>query len=388
MIHGGFTRASVLPNGWSETRLSDRDWGTEAGSVLDGCRTTDLVVGERKLREYLPEIRRLRMRCGQQELTTDPQYFIAANTMKGRRVAAVLIRSLQELEACVLLYEHCKFGIGLGMVRLGDFVGESLVAGAEEFRTQYLHLAAQALLKNWSIHGVSITVKAPLEECLEVMGPMSKYRMFSPRSVQYRLPLADTYQALLAGMGRHTRRSLAGKRRQLEQRMHVVFKPSLEPVEALEAMSSLQPRSLPSRDTRFFHARQSLQLENPDFFCMGMHTPEGTWLSILSGWRQNRVTYVDLQMNDLHRKKESLSAVMRAFMLEHEIAGKQTFVHFVAGCSMLLRRYCRPIEQCTDIFLSRPCFRATLFKTLTPRIKSRSVYERVKAAPYRSLATK
>jgi hypothetical protein len=75
---------------------------------------------------------------------------------------------------------------------------------------------------------------------------------------------------------------------------------------------------------------------------MGMRLPDGAWLSVLSGWRRNRVTYVDLQMNDIHYKKESLSAVMRAFLLEHEIACRQEFINFVGGTSLLLRRYCQP----------------------------------------------
>ena len=93
---------------------------------------------------------------------------------------------------------------------------------------------------------------------------------------------------------------------------------------------------------------------------MGLHLPDGTWLSILSGWRKKRITYIDLQMNDMHFKKESLSAVMRAFMLEHEIERKQESINFVGGTSLLLRRYCQPIEPCTDIFLWRPCLRATI----------------------------
>ena len=346
--------------------------------MLDANRTTELIFGERRLEAYFPEIRQLRMRCGQEDdLTTDPQYFIAANTLKGRRVAAVLIRVHQKLEGCVLFYEYWRFGIGLGLVRLGDYLGESLLTGPEDLRVQHVYLAAQALLRHWRIHGVSIAMKVPLDDCLKVMGPEGKHKVFSQRSIQYKLSLADTYQAMLAGMGPRTRRSLAGKRRQLEQNMNVVFKPSLNPVEALDAALSLQSKSLPRRTTSFFHARQSLQLENPDFFCMGMRTPDGTWLSILSGWRRNRVTYIDLQMNDVNFKKESLSAVMRAFMLEHEIAGKQKLINFVGGCSLLLRRYCSPIEECTDIFLSRPGLRATLFKTLTPRAKLKSLLERV-----------
>jgi hypothetical protein len=121
--------------------------------------------------------------------------------------------------------------------------------------------------------------------------------------------------------------------------------------------------------------------ERPGFFCMGMCLPNGEWLSILSGWRRNRVTHVDLQMNDSRFKKESLSAVMRAFMLEHEIARKQQWIDFVGGTSLLLRRYCYPIEPCTDIFLWRPGLRAILSKIVYPLLKQDSIYERIKKQP-------
>jgi hypothetical protein len=70
--------------------------GRSAGPLLDGSqRTTDLIIGEQKLRVFLQEIRDLRLRCGQQDdLTTDPEYFIAANALRFRRVAAVLIRRI------------------------------------------------------------------------------------------------------------------------------------------------------------------------------------------------------------------------------------------------------------------------------------------------------
>lgn len=179
-------------------------------------------------------------------------------------------------------------------------------------------------------------------------------------------------------MGPRTRRGLAVKRRQLQTRAQVSFVPSLEPGQALEAMLSVQPRSQPHRITQFFHARHRILVENPEFFCMGMRLPDGTWLSVFSGWRGNRITYVDFQMNDVRLRKESLSAVMRAFMLEHEIACKQELINFVGGTSIFLRRYCRPIEPSTDLFLRRACLRATLLKIATPFLRQRSVYERIK----------
>jgi hypothetical protein len=348
--------------------------------IFDGhTRTTELVFGERNLQAFIPAIHELRQRCGQQdELTTDPRYFIATNTLKDRRVAAVLIRSNQELEACVFFFEHCKFGIGLGIMRGGDYIGENLLAGPQALRLHYVDLATQALLRHWRIHGVSLSVRSPLHECLESMGPKGKYRIFAARAIPNKLPLENTYSAMLAGMGPRTRRGLAGKRRQMQARAQVSFEPSLEPAQALEAMLSLQPRSQPHRITQFFHARYRMLVENPEFFCMGMRLPDGAWLSVLSGWRRNRITYVDFQMNDMLLRKESLSAVMRAFMLEHEIARKQELIDFVGGTSVFLRRYCRPIEPSTDLFLWRPCLRATLLKIVTPFLRQRSVYERIK----------
>jgi hypothetical protein len=349
------------------TDLSAFD-GRRASLMLDGCkRTAELVIGERRLRRLQPAIRELRLRCGQQDdFTTDLQYFIAANAQKKRRVAAVLFRQDLEIEACVLFFEYCKFGIGHGIFNGGDAVGGGLVAGPEAFRVEYVHLAAQLLLRHWRIHGVSLTVRASLDHCIKIIGPENKYRLLAEKNVQHKLRLESTYRAMLGAMGPRTRRSLATKRQQLETRAQVEFLPSLEPAQALLAMLGLQPRCSPHRINRFYHARYDLLRENPEFFSMGLRLPDGTWLSVLSGWRKKRITYIDLQMNDMHFKKESLSAVMRAFMLEVEIGRMQESINFVGGTSLLLRRYCQPIEPCTDIFLWRPCLRAAICRRVIP----------------------
>jgi hypothetical protein len=345
----------------------------------DYARSALLVTGNRALHTYLAEIRQLQRRCGQEDdLTTEPEYFIAANTLENRRCAAVLIRRGQELEACVLFYEHCRLGVGLGLFRGGDYIGESLVAGPEAHRVHYVHLASQALLKERRVHGVSLSIKAYADSCIGIMGPASNFRRFRVTEVQHKLPLESTYEGMLARLGPRTRRSLAGKRQQLEKSTNVKFMPALEPEQALQVMLALEARSMPRRITKFFHARYRLLRLNSDFFTMGLRLPDGPWLSLLTGWRRNGVTYVDLQMNDMHYKKESLSAVMRAFMLEHEIARKQKLINFVGGSSLLLRRYCEPIEPCTDVFIWKPCLRARFFELAATRVRSGSVYERLR----------
>jgi hypothetical protein len=353
---------------------------SRAGAAfISGPKATQVIIGNRQLHAHLAEILALRRRCGQEDdLTTEPEYFIAANAVANRKCAAVLIRGDQELEACVFFYEHCRFGIGLGLFRGGDYMGESLVAGPEPLRLQYAHLATQALLKRSRVHGVSITIKSSATACTGVMGPGSQFRRFRGTEVQHKLPLASTYEGMLASLGPRTRRSLAGKRQQLEKSANVQFIASLEPQQALEVMLDLEAKAMPQRANSFFHARHRLLRNRSEFFCMGLRMPDGPWLSLLSGWRLNGVTYVDLQMNDMHYKKESISAVMRAFMLEHEIGRKQELINFVGGSSLLLRRYCEPIEPCTDIFVAKPGLLSRLFEILAKQVQSGSVYERLK----------
>jgi hypothetical protein len=350
------------------------------GSVfLDGPRATHVLIGKRAIHSHLGEILELRRRCHQEDdLTTEPEYFFAAQTVPNRRCAAVLIRKDQELKACVFFYEHTRYGIGLGLFRGGDYVGESLIVAPEALRVHYVHLATQALLKQWRIHGVSITMKAPVDGCIEIMGPASYFKRFVGSEVQHKLPLVSTYEGMLASMGPRTRRSLAGKRQQLEKSMNVQFIAALEPDQCLQAMLELHGKSMPQRVTEFYQARYGLLRGKSEFFSMGLRLTDGPWLSMVTGWRRNRVTYVDLQMNDMNYKKESLSAVMRAFLLEHEIGLEQEMINFVAGSSLLLRRYCEPLEPCTDLFISKPGLRSHFFEMVASRVQSGSVYERVK----------
>jgi len=83
-------------------------------------------------------------------------------------------------------------------------------------------------------------------------------------------------------------------------------------------------------------------------------------------------------MNDMYYKKESISAVMRAFMLKNEIVRKQQLINFVGGSSLLLRRYCEPLEPWTDFFVAKPGLRSNFFEMLARQVRSGSVYERLK----------
>jgi hypothetical protein len=160
---------------------------------------------------------------------------------------------------------------------------------------------------------------------------------------------------MLASFGLRTRRSLRAKRRQLENNLRPDFLPGIAPEQAFEAMCYLRSRtSMPARSMWYFEGLRKMLHTREDAFAMGLRAKDGTWLSILSGWRRNGTTYIDVQLNHSTFMRESLSAVMRAFLLEYEISVGQKYIVFVGGCSALLERYCSPREAFADLVVTRP----------------------------------
>jgi hypothetical protein len=286
-----------------------------------------------------------------------------------------------ELEACVLFYEHTRLGVGLGLFRGGDYIGESLVAGPEALRVHYVHLATQALLKEVAYSRREPHHQSSTERCIEIMGPASNFRSFSEArcstSCRWRALTRACWPAWDRAPGAAWQESANNWKKARTFNLYLCW----SRISPWKVMLALEAKSMPQRISKFFHARYRLLRANSDFFSMGLRLPDGPWLSLLSGWRRNGVTYVDLQMNDMHYKKESISAVMRAFMLEHEIARKQQLINFVGGSSLLLRRYCEPIEPCTDFFIWKPGPAANFFEMLATHVQSGSVYERLKSGP-------
>jgi hypothetical protein len=157
---------------------------------------------------------------------------------------------------------------------------------------------------------------------------------------------------MLSSFGKGTRRHLK-KRFIFEAQGRISFVPSLKPVESICAMISLSDCSNPHRSLQQ-HLRRNDLLRNHDHaFAMGLQGVAGEWLSFLSGWRAEGKTYIDLQMNNSRYAKDSISAVMRCYMLEQEIALGQTDVVFIGGTSILFQRYCEEDESCFDLLFRR-----------------------------------
>jgi hypothetical protein len=327
--------------------------------------STDLLIGGGPILSIKHELDQLRLRCHQQDdITTDIDYFLAYKDPRNRRPVVLVFRAESQLVAAAFFHQLCFAGVGSGLACAGDPMGDGLLIAPAQEREVFLRCAIEELVNvQKRFHTVRLRVKTSKVALLVDFDKPGLRNKVIERTVQHRLALKETYPEMLATFGLRTRRSLRTKRRQLEDTLRPDFFPSVAPEQAFEAMCFLRSKSsLPTRSMWYFEGLRKILHTHENAFAMGLRSYDGTWLSILSGLRRNGTTYIDVQLNHSTFMRESLSAVMRAFLLEYEIGVGQKYIVFVGGCSALLERYCSPREPFADLVVTRSCINGWLFK--------------------------
>ena len=327
--------------------------------------STDLLIGVEQILSIKQELEQLRLRCHQQDdVTTDIDYFLTSKDPQNRRPIVVIFRAESALVAAAFFHQVCFVGVGSGLACAGDPMGDGLLIAPAQERETFLRCAIEELVNvQKKFHTVRLRVKTSRTALLVDFEAPGLRNKFIERTVQHRLVLAETYEEMLASFGLRTRRSLRAKRRQLENNLRPDFFPGIAAEEAFEAMCFLRAKSsMPARSMWYFEGLRKMLHTREDAFAMGLRSKDGTWLSVLSGWRRNGTTYIDVQLNHSTYMRESLSAVMRAFLLEYEISIGQKYIVFVGGCSALLERYCSPREAFADLVVTRSSLSGWLFK--------------------------
>ena len=79
----------------------------------------------------------------------------------------------------------------------------------------------------------------------------------------------------------------------------------------------------------------------PGVFFSGLRTRDGKWISIIGGWMKGANMFILLQLNDARYAKESVSIVLRGYVIEKAIDTSTRRMKFIAGCEGALKKYCR-----------------------------------------------
>ncbi|HEY4380965.1 MAG TPA: hypothetical protein VGN01_11505 [Acidobacteriaceae bacterium] len=241
-----------------------------------------------------------------------------------------------DLDGAVLLYEYKVAGYGTGVFATDDVSGERTVIAPPSLRTEVAHAACRTLLDRGALT-VMITLEGDTLARGDSRSPsVHGGRMATQiRQVPRYLQLADTLDATLASLGRHTRRNLRYYRKRLETEVGVEFVPCAD-LSRRDFFDFNRRSTFPAAEPQVAWRYNALQ-QMPDAVLAGVRALHGPWLSLIGGRRHSGVAEIEWQMNLAGLPHYSLSTVMRSYVLEHEITlGTQRLV-FIGGTPHSLR---------------------------------------------------
>jgi hypothetical protein len=267
----------------------------------------------------------------------------------------------KDLVGAVMLYEYKMAGRGTGVFATDDTTGQRTVIAPLSLRKQVAEEVCQALVGMGALT-VMITFEGKTSAFETDSRLTGNCRLATrTRSVPRHLPMADTVEATMATLGKHTRRNLRYYRRRLETEMDVDFVP--EVAMDLETFFAISRASTnPVTDELAAWRYDSIQ-RMPGTFFAGIRTSNGRWLSLIGGRRHMQVTEIDWQVNLAGLQRYSLSTVMRSYLLEHEIDLGTKQLAFTGGTPHSMRHSFESVEA-VDLIALRLSKRAWMLRRL------------------------
>jgi hypothetical protein len=318
-----------------------------AGVSYDQLPT--ILLGTKQILEAMDEIDELRRSSGQEhDLATDLFLILSRHNSKDRRLVVVLMRTGGLLRAVVIFAERCFAGFGIGLLRAGDQTGDGAVIAPPAARISALIAAMDAVLSLRRCHTVAATLSgvgpgefsAPQETRMLVE---SEYRV-----VRRSMRLSSTFdETLRCRFSTKKRKNLLYYQRALFKTGTVELVADVPKDQVRRALLELSHHSWPRRTASEVEFHCEFLRRHPESFAMGLRSEDGTWLSLITGWRLDGVTHMPWQLNDERYKHSSLMQVMRTCMLENECRLGQTAVNWVGG-TVSFKTGCEP-EFCVDV---------------------------------------
>ena len=279
----------------------------------------------------------LASRCGQPAAMNWLAYFLT--TAESRRKSpclVLLLRSrygssvalpltIDDVEGAVLLFEYELPGLRSGAFATYDESGLSAVIAAEEHRPMIAALAADAVMQHGA-HVVLIAGGGRTAAALRIPSPLDaiahrSIRWAEPqRVVEHTLQLADSYEDTLMRLGKSTRFNLRYYRRRLQKKLQCTVVPDVCGMLREDELEALNQGSLNPVQPEEFCLRYRSTCDLPGGFLFGLRAPDGKWLALIGGWRQEAATVLHWQVNAAGYEKDSIGTVARAYFLEHEVA--------------------------------------------------------------------
>ena len=324
--------------------------------------TARVIRQETEIRGLSPVAHRLR---GTGPNTLKIDVFLASVDRKLWNPIVVAVSRGAEIIGLAYFKERRIVSFGTGIL-YGDATLNDMVLSSAADRAKVFYASIRAVLQQRGVRalrllvppdGVELTALRQISES----GPVECTH--APGENHWSLFLPDRYESFLESLGQKTRRNFRYYRRRFEQAGHQYVE-SIDPGEFACAAYEFLGKSVVgaagdgiARALRIFAA-----VDRP--LLVGLRHRDGTWLSIVGGWYESDSLVFFFQMNDdTGHAEDSLSLVMRAYVIENMIAQNIRTLRFWAGIGAPLRRSCVPVPA-VKVFLDKPYWIWSSFRAL------------------------
>jgi len=355
-----------LPKGEMHSTVASISYADEAVRVPADGYSALLLSSNTKIRKLRDVARRL-MQAGHPLLDDpmlDPEFF-AASLPIGWQPGIVVVYEARDVVGIIYMKERVVSGIPNGVMYYDGSLS-SLVLGNPLHQQKLFRAAMEALLKSWRVRAVRLRILPGSDEhqvVKQLVDSRSIEAHYSP--IQHDdysiwkhhtlLPLADTYEQFLEGLGTSTRHNFRRYRRRFEASGHC-FMERLSMDELRSAMLDLDPKSkLTSKTEKMTFRTQRLNMvaaaDRP--LAVGLKHKNGEWLSVIGGWYRPGGAVICVQCNNERDfAADSLCTVIRAYLIELLIRQGLSELVFWYGTGAPLSHYAAlvpTIDVCLDV---------------------------------------
>jgi hypothetical protein len=280
----------------------------------------------------------------------DPRFFLATVSPRCCRPCVVVVSQGSRIAGILYARERMIAGIPTGIVLGDDTLGTMVAAHPQEMES-VLHCAVAALLK----HKAALRFRVAFDRLpllhIESAKAGTEIRFYREQYHAH-LELPRTYDQFLFDVRRSTRHNLYRYRRRSESAGNF-FRPDLLLSDFCLAAKLLFPKGSYLSPKWAFHRALAMIRASPSRFLVGLRRRDGDWISLAGGWYAGDCAFLALQLNDRTCARESVSLVLRSYLIEHLIGRGIRKLVFWGGTSAPLSFYAAPREEFTVYIDSR-----------------------------------
>ncbi len=290
------------------------------------------VTSAREIAQYEKFVRGLASEPGM----LSPRFFLATVSSFGWRPLLIVVREGPRVAGLLYCKERVVAGIGIRMAFANDDLGTMIVARPED-RQAVMVCGATALLRRMvALRFVVPPAYLPVLKSIPTCADFSFYRA----QHHAHLELPANFEHFLLRLGPRTRRNFRYYRRKSEQAGNE-FVPVLARPDFFSAAERLLPNAAyATAASKEMQARYRAMIEAmPLPILAGLRRPNGEWISLAGGWSVGQRAFLVMQLNDRGCERESVSIVLRSYLIETLINSGCRELVFWGGSSAPLNVY-------------------------------------------------